>query len=103
MATKSSASYADRAKSHANALARRLFEIAESKQTNITVSADLTTTKELLAIAEGRASLQGSISKLVSSMIYPWILMEFSSSLSAREVCPPDHNDVQTCLDLLAC
>jgi hypothetical protein len=54
MTTKSSASYGDRAKSHPNALARRLFEIAETKQTNITVSADLTTTRELLSIAEGR-------------------------------------------------
>jgi len=56
MATKSSASYGKRAKSHPNALAKRLFEIAEGKQTNITVSADLTTTKELLSIAEGRTS-----------------------------------------------
>jgi orotidine-5'-phosphate decarboxylase len=56
MATKSSVSYGERAKSHPNALAKRLFEIAESKQTNITVSADLATTKELLSIAEGRTS-----------------------------------------------
>jgi orotidine-5'-phosphate decarboxylase len=56
MTTKSSASYGERAKNHPNALAKRLFEIAESKQTNITVSADLTTTKELLSIAEGRIS-----------------------------------------------
>jgi len=55
MATKSTSSYNERAKHHPNALARRLFEIAEAKQTNITVSADLTTTKELLSLAEGRA------------------------------------------------
>lgn len=53
MTTKSKLPFGERAKHHPNALARRLFEIAEAKQTNIVVSADLTTTEELLSIAEG--------------------------------------------------
>lgn len=56
MTSKTSLSYGQRAQQHPNPLARRLFEIAESKQTNIAVSADLTTTEELLSIAEGRTS-----------------------------------------------
>jgi len=51
MASSSTLSYAERAKSHPNRLTKRLFGIAESKKTNITLSADLTTTKELLEIA----------------------------------------------------
>ena len=66
MATKTSLSYGQRAQRHPNGLARRLFTIAQSKQTNITVSADLTTTAELLSIAEGRISFRTMLS--MSSM-----------------------------------
>lgn len=52
MSSKSRLSYADRAARHPNPVARRLFEIAESKKTNVTVSADLTTTGALLEIAD---------------------------------------------------
>jgi orotidine-5'-phosphate decarboxylase len=45
--------YARRAADHPNRLSRKLFEIAESKRTNIALSADLTTTKELLEITDG--------------------------------------------------
>ena len=54
MATKTWASFGDRGQNHPNALAKRLFDIAEAKQTNIVVSADLTSTEELLSIADGR-------------------------------------------------
>ena len=53
MASKTTHAYAERAAAHPNQLSSRLFEIAESKKTNITLSADLTTTKELLDIADG--------------------------------------------------
>ncbi|KAK2855642.1 orotidine 5'-phosphate decarboxylase [Arthroderma sp. PD_2] len=52
MASRSQSSYGDRAKAHPNPLARRLFEIAVQKQSNVVVSADVTTTKELLDLAE---------------------------------------------------
>ncbi|KAF3918620.1 hypothetical protein AA313_de0203735 [Arthrobotrys entomopaga] len=52
MASKSKLSYGERAKQHPHPVARRLFEIAESKKTNVVVSADLTTSKELLDIAD---------------------------------------------------
>ncbi|EFQ99116.1 orotidine 5'-phosphate decarboxylase [Nannizzia gypsea CBS 118893] len=52
MASRSQASYGDRAKAHANPLVRRLFEIAEQKQSNVVVSADVTTTSALLDLAE---------------------------------------------------
>jgi orotidine-5'-phosphate decarboxylase len=52
MSSKSSLSYAERAKAHPNPLAKKLFEIAEAKKSNVVVSADLTTTKSLLDIAD---------------------------------------------------
>ncbi|PLN80256.1 Orotidine 5'-phosphate decarboxylase [Aspergillus taichungensis] len=52
MSSKSQLTYTARASKHPNALARRLFEIAEAKKTNVTVSADVTTTKELLDLAD---------------------------------------------------
>ena len=52
MASKSSLTYAARAKQHPNLVARRLFELAEEKKSNVVVSADLTTTKELLYLAD---------------------------------------------------
>ena len=57
MASKSQASFAQRA-SAATGLTRTLFEIAERKKTNIVLSADLTTTDELLKIANGRCHLR---------------------------------------------
>ncbi|KAI1917684.1 orotidine 5'-phosphate decarboxylase [Ophidiomyces ophidiicola] len=52
MASKSQMSYEQRAQNHPNPLARRLFQIATEKQSNIVVSADLTSTKELLNLAD---------------------------------------------------
>ena len=47
-------SYAERAHKHSHPLAKRLFEIAQKKQSNITLSADVETTEELLKIANGK-------------------------------------------------
>ncbi|DAA78834.1 TPA_exp: Orotidine 5'-phosphate decarboxylase [Trichophyton benhamiae CBS 112371] len=52
MASRTQVSYGDRAKTHPNPLVRRLFEIAEQKQSNVVVSADVTTTSALLDLAE---------------------------------------------------
>jgi orotidine-5'-phosphate decarboxylase len=53
MASRTTQAYGRRAADHPNRLCEKLFEIAESKKTNITLSADLTTTKELLEITDG--------------------------------------------------
>lgn len=52
MSSKSQLTYSARASKHPNVLVKRLFEIAETKKTNVTVSADVTTTKELLDLAD---------------------------------------------------
>jgi len=52
MSSSSRLTYGARAQKHPNKLVKRLFEIAEAKKTNVTVSADVTTTKELLDLAD---------------------------------------------------
>jgi orotidine-5'-phosphate decarboxylase len=52
MSSKSHLTYSTRANQHPNVLAKKLFEIAEAKKTNVTVSADVTTTRELLDLAD---------------------------------------------------
>ena len=54
MASKSHLSYAQRGAEHQNPLVKRLFEIAESKKTNLVLSADLRKTDELLDIADSK-------------------------------------------------
>ena len=54
MASRSTRSFAERSKQHSHPLARGLFDIAERKKTNIVLSADLTTTAELLDITNGK-------------------------------------------------
>jgi orotidine-5'-phosphate decarboxylase len=62
MASKSSLSYATRAKIHRNFLVRKLFDIAEAKKTNVTVSADIRNTKDLLALADGKLTCRSKSS-----------------------------------------
>ena len=52
MSNKKGLSFSQRAIEHPHPLAKKLFQVAERKQTNIVLSADLTTTKELLTIAD---------------------------------------------------
>jgi hypothetical protein len=52
MSSKSQLTYGARAANHPNPLARRLFQLAEAKKSNVTVSADVTTTAELLDLAD---------------------------------------------------
>ncbi|KAL2832869.1 Orotidine 5'-phosphate decarboxylase domain-containing protein [Aspergillus cavernicola] len=52
MSSKSHLPYATRASNHPNPLTKKLFSIAEEKKTNVTVSADVTTTAELLDLAD---------------------------------------------------
>lgn len=57
MASKSNLTYAERARQHDNPVAKKLFEIAKTKKSNVVVSADLTTTSELLELADSRCLL----------------------------------------------
>ncbi|KAJ5084200.1 orotidine 5-phosphate decarboxylase pyrG-Penicillium chrysogenum [Penicillium alfredii] len=52
MSSKSQLTYGARASTHPNPLARKLFQVAEAKKSNVTVSADVTSTKELLDLAD---------------------------------------------------
>ncbi|EQL35911.1 orotidine 5'-phosphate decarboxylase [Blastomyces dermatitidis ATCC 26199] len=52
MSSKSHLPYSVRASRHSNPLAKQLFQIAEDKKSNVVVSADVTTTKELLDLAD---------------------------------------------------
>ncbi|PGH08916.1 orotidine 5'-phosphate decarboxylase [Blastomyces parvus] len=52
MSSKSHIPYSVRASRHSNPLAKQLFQIAEEKKSNVVVSADVTTTKELLDLAD---------------------------------------------------
>lgn len=58
MASKSSLSYLERGQKSKNALVKTLFEVAERKQSNVVVSADLTTTDELLRVADSELIVQ---------------------------------------------
>lgn len=61
MSSQTGLTFAQRAEKHPHALTRRLFGIAERKQTNIVLSADLTTTDELLKIADGACHLRTTV------------------------------------------
>lgn len=52
MSSRSQLTYGARASNHPNPLARKLFQVAEAKKSNVTVSADVTTTRELLDLAD---------------------------------------------------
>ena len=51
MTSRSSLTYAERATQHVHAVAKLFLETAERKQSNVVVSADLTTSHELLECA----------------------------------------------------
>lgn len=55
MASKSTVTYALRAKDHPNPVVRRLFEVAAAKGSNVVFPADVTTTKELLNLADSES------------------------------------------------
>ncbi|KAK5092354.1 orotidine 5'-phosphate decarboxylase [Lithohypha guttulata] len=52
MASRSTVSFAKRAEQHNHPLVKKLFLLAEKKQSNVVLSADLTTTKDLLDLAD---------------------------------------------------
>lgn len=52
MASRSRVPFAKRAKDHHHPLVRQLFLLAEKKQSNVVLSADVTTTQELLDLAD---------------------------------------------------
>lgn len=52
MASRSNCTYAKRAQGHQSRLVKKLFEIAEQKQTNVVLSADVTSTSSLLDLAD---------------------------------------------------
>lgn len=57
MTSKSQLTFSERAKSHVSHVARTLFEIAERKRTTLVLSADVTTTKRLLELADSKDNL----------------------------------------------
>jgi orotidine-5'-phosphate decarboxylase len=57
MSSSSKQTYGARAQNHPNPLVKRLFAISEAKKTNVTVSADVTTTKELLDLADRKSRI----------------------------------------------
>lgn len=54
MSSLSRLSYGERAGKHQHPVARRFFETAEAKKLNLVVSADFTTTEELLKCADSK-------------------------------------------------
>lgn len=52
MASRSHLTYGARASHQRHPLVKKLFELAEAKKSNIVVSADLTNTSDLLALAD---------------------------------------------------
>lgn len=52
MASRSNVPFAKRAEQHKHPLAKRLFLLAEKKHSNVVLSADLTSTKALLELAD---------------------------------------------------
>ena len=54
MSSLSRLSYGERASKHQHPVAKRLFETAEAKKSNLIVSADFTTTKDLLECADSK-------------------------------------------------
>ena len=52
MASKSHLTYSARASQHKEPMVKRLFELAETKKSNVIVSADLTNTPDLLDLAD---------------------------------------------------
>ncbi|KID74851.1 orotidine 5'-monophosphate decarboxylase, partial [Metarhizium brunneum ARSEF 3297] len=54
MASKSTVPYSSRAASHPHPVAKKLFRIADSKRSNLIISADFTDTESLLKCADGK-------------------------------------------------
>src|SRR5271155_4275400 len=69
MTSRTNQAYGGRATDHPNRLSSRLFEIAESKKTNITLSADVTTTEELLDIADSMMASSLAQDSLAGAML----------------------------------
>jgi orotidine-5'-phosphate decarboxylase len=68
MTSRTSQGYGERATDHPNRLCSRLFEIAKLKKTNITLSADVTATKELLDIADRMVVL------FIGARLFRWLV-----------------------------
>jgi len=85
MASRSNLSYAQRAQGHANPLVQRLFEIAERKKTNIVLSADLTTSRELLAIADSKSTHSVPKCQMSTFGQYPRPALSFFPQTAAEQ------------------
>lgn len=60
MASRSQVSFGERAEQHKHPLVKQLFLLAEEKKSNVVLSADVTTTEELLTLADSRFCLAHS-------------------------------------------
>lgn len=83
MSSRSQLTYAARAQNHPNVLTKKLFEIAEEKKTNVTVSADVTTTKELLDLADRKLAptVHDSAYLCIYNRIMSWFLIHTQASV----------------------
>ena len=61
MASKSHLTYETRAIQHSDPMVKKLFELAETKRSNVIVSADLRNTKDLLDLADCKPCLAESM------------------------------------------
>ena len=93
MASKSHLTYSTRASQHTEPVVKRLFELAETKNPNVIVSADLTNTSDLLDLADRKDNCLynnfvihiANPKKVLGRILHCLILTSTSSLISATK------------------
>lgn len=75
MPSPATTSYASRASAHSNPTAKRLLSLMDRKKTNLCVSVDVTTTREVLEIVK---AVGASVCMVKVSRQAPWRSRDFS-------------------------
>lgn len=68
MASKSNLPFGKRGEIHKHPVTKRLFQIAESKQSNLVISADFTDSKSLLKCADGKSIKRVATNRLLTPL-----------------------------------